>query len=224
MLKKSTLLFFGYFGIMIFGPLLLLQFTNSIAASFIASMILLVLALFLFKDHLIKEWHRFRAETPNMLRFIGKLFGYYFLMLLLRIAGIWLLELFMDTSTLGQNQEILNDAAQSMNLIANVLLLTIYAPIVEELVFRQAIIGPWAKDNRLVMIASTLFSMFLFTYMHSFQWADFVLYLPITIVLTQIYWEYDRNIVPSIIFHFLNNAIALAMMYVIFAVESQLPV
>ncbi|MGO4927445.1 lysostaphin resistance A-like protein [Fundicoccus sp. Sow4_F4] len=224
MVKKSAILFLGYFGIMIVGSSLLMQFTDIVYASFIVSMILLVLALFLFKDHLMAEWHRFRADTPSLLRFSGKLFGYYLLMLLLRIAGIWLLDLFMDTSTLGQNQEILNDAAENMNVLANVLLLTIYAPIVEELVFRQAIIGPWAKDKRVMIIVSTIFSMFLFTYMHSFQWADFVLYLPITVVLTQIYWEYDRNIVPSILFHFLNNAIALAMMYVLFAVESQLPV
>lgn len=223
MLKKSAILFLGYFGIMIIGSGLLMQFTNMVYASFIVSMVLLVLALVLFKDHLVKEWHRFKADTPNLPRFFGKLFGYYILMLLLRIAGIWILELFMDTSTLGQNQEILNDAAQNMNLFANVLLLTIYAPIVEELVFRQAIIGPWAKDKRVMIITSTIFSMFLFTYMHSFQWADFVLYLPITVVLTQIYWEYERNIIPSILFHFMNNTIALIMMYVLFAVESQLP-
>lgn len=224
MLKKSAILFLGYFGIMIIGSGLLMQFTNMLYASFIVSMVLLVLALVLFKSHLVEEWHRFKTDTPSLLRFFGKLFGYYFLMLLLRIAGIWILEIFMDTSTLGQNQEILNDAAQNMNLIANILLLTIYAPIVEELVFRQAIIGPWAKDKRIMIIASTIFSMFLFTYMHSFQWADFVLYFPITVVLTQIYWEYDRNIIPSILFHFMNNTIALIMMYVLFAVESQLPI
>lgn len=224
MLKKSAILFFGYFGIMIIGSRFLMQFTNMVYASFIVSMILLVLALFLFKDHLVQEWHRFKADTPSLFRFFGKLFGYYFLMLFLRIVGIWVLDFFMDTSTLGQNQEILNDAAQNMNLLANVLLLTIYAPIVEELVFRQAVIGPWARNKRVMIIASTIFSMFLFTYMHSFQWADFVLYLPITVVLTQIYWEYERNIIPSILFHFLNNTVALAMMYVLFSVESQLPV
>ncbi len=222
--KRSAILFFGYFGVMIIGSGLLMQFTDLVYSSFIVSIFILVLALYLFKDHLLEECRRFRAETPNLWRFFGKLMGYYFFMLLLRIVGIWVLDHFMDTTTLGENQEILNNTAQSLNLFANVLLLTIYAPIVEELVFRQAIIGPWAKDNRMMMIASTIFSIFLFTYMHSFQWADFVLYLPITVVLTQIYWEYDRNIVPSILFHFVNNAIALAMMYVLFAVESQLPV
>lgn len=222
--KKSAILFFGYFGVMFIGSGLLMQFTNLVYASFIVSMFMLVLALYLFKDHLLAEWQRFRVAAPNLWRFFAKLLGYYMIMLLLRIVGITVLDQFMDTSTLGQNQEILNSSAQSMSLFANVLLLTIYAPIVEELVFRQAIIGPWARDKRWMMIASTIFSIFLFTYMHSFQWADFVLYLPITVVLTQIYWEYDRNIVPSILFHFVNNAIALGMMYVLFAVESQLPV
>lgn len=223
MLKKSVILFLSYFGIMILGPSILIALTSLENASFIVSMLLLALAIYLFKDHLNAEWHRFRAETPSFGRFFLKLFGYYLLMIMLRVVGIWLLGFFMDTSTLGQNQELLNETAQNMNWLSNILMLTIYAPIVEELVFRQAIIGPWAKDNRLLLIVSTAFSVLLFTAMHSFQLADFVLYMPITIVLTYIYWKYDRNIVPSILFHFLNNSVALAMMYVLFSITSQYP-
>ena len=218
MLKKSAILFFGYFIVMILGSGLLMPFMSIITANFVVSMLLLLFAVILFKDHLAAEWDRFRAETPNLGRFFGKLIGYYFIMLLLRIAAITVLDQFMDTSTLGHNQEYLNEAAQNMSMLANVLLLTIYAPVVEELVFREAMMGPWKKNNKYVLIGSTIFSAFLFTYMHSFEWADFALYLPITIVLTKIYWEYDRNVIPGMLFHFGNNMIALAMMYLLFAI------
>ena len=73
MLKKSAILFFGYFIVMILGSGLLMPFMSIITANFVVSMLLLLFAVILFKDHLAAEWDRFRAETPNLGRFFGKL-------------------------------------------------------------------------------------------------------------------------------------------------------
>lgn len=220
MLTKAFLMFFGYFVIQFVGAALLMSVgqLSPEMASFVVSLILLVFALYLYGGHLKAEWYRFRQQEPRFGRFILRMSGFYFLMLVLRVAMLMFAGLFVDIETLGQNQDILNEAAATLPVIATLILVAIYAPIVEELVFREAMIGPVNRHKKWLVVLMTLISMLLFTYLHSFTLADFALYLPITFILTYIYWKYERNVIVSILFHFINNFIAVVLMfYMLFA-------
>lgn len=215
MLTKALLMFIGYFVIQFGGALLLIN-VGQLApdmASFVISIVILVFALYLYGGHLKAEWHRFRQQEPKIGRFILRLFGFYLLMLVLRVVLLMVAGYFVDIEALGQNQDILNEAAASLPMIATLILVAIYAPIVEELVFREAMIGVVDRSKKWLLVLMTLVSMLLFTYLHSFTLADFALYLPITLILTYIYWRYERNVITSIMFHFINNLIAVILMF-----------
>lgn len=122
---------------------------------------------------------------------------------------------FIDVDNLLQNQQVLNDLSTTLPFLPLFFLLTIYAPIVEELVFREGFIGWVDKNNKTLVKILTTLSVILFTFMHGIMIIDFLLYLPLTLVLTRFYFTYNYNVVASIFFHFINNAIALIFMYIL---------
>ncbi len=109
-----------------------------------------------------------------------------------------------------------------LNRVAIMVQALIFAPIVEEIIFRGVIYRHFKKAGRylLPLFISTL----LFALMHSLNaimdgnWID-LLYLPLyafmSLVLTFTY-EQTQNLYSSILLHFINNGISiLAMLYAI---------
>ncbi len=216
MRKRSTILFVSYCLVTLLLPLLLKDIVPGKFLFVGTAVILFVLAIALYKDHLIAEFRRFQQQT-SLGAFLLKCAGYYLLIYVLRLLTFIVLNLFIDMEKIGQNQLALNELTASMPVIVMFFMISIYAPVVEELVFRQAILGAVDQSKRVQVIVRTGLSIGLFTLIHVLHWADILLYLPVASVLTWVYWKYDRNIIASIGFHFVNNTLAFILMLVMLA-------
>lgn len=211
MKQRFRILFISYFVVMLALPILLASFVSIEWLSIGSSLFLLVLALLLFGNYLRSEFQRF-SQQVHLGKFLLSCIGYFLLIAVVRVIALQILDLFIDTSQIGQNQEMLNELSQNIPIIASFLLMSIYAPLVEELVFRQAMLGYVDKNNRPKVIFLTILSVTIFTLLHTLHVADIALYLPLTLVLTWLYWKYDRNVIASMLFHFVNNTIAVITM------------
>lgn len=185
------------------------------ALTIITSALLLVIAFILYGSFLKEEFQRFKINLQTWGKFILKSFGFYVLLYFLRVLVLVLLMNFMDVGNLLQSQRTLNYLSTTLSFLPMFFIVSIYAPIVEELVFREGFIAWVNKDNRSLLITMTVLSVIVFTASHSFTLADFLLYLPLAMVLTRYYFDYDRNMVGSIFYHFVNNTIAVITMFVL---------
>ncbi|UUX34402.1 CPBP family intramembrane glutamic endopeptidase [Fundicoccus culcitae] len=215
MRSRAAVMIISYFVVQLLLAPILTRFMSVDMSSIVASAILLMIALLIYGKHLVNEFHRFKHDFDGWGKFILKAVGYYLLLYILRVIVMMVLMNFMDIDNLLQNQQSLNDMSTSLSFLSMFFMVSIYAPIVEELVFREALLGWVDKISRNLLILMTVFSIFLFTLLHAFEIADFLLYLPLTLVLTKYYFDYDRNVVGSIAFHFINNAIAVVLMYIL---------
>lgn len=194
---------------------LLFQFMDINTLSVTTSALLLIIALVLFGGFLKEEYQRFKADFDGWGKFILKSIGLYIVLYFLRVLVIILIMNIMDIENLMQNQQALNDLSTSLPFLPMFFIVAIYAPIVEELVFRQSFLGWVDKENQGLLKIMTVISVFVFTFMHGTSIPDFLLYLPLSLVFTRLYFDYNRNIIGSILFHFINNTIAVISMYLL---------
>lgn len=212
-MKRSITLIFSYFLLIMILPIYLVvqnpNFLPGLDSNFTwVYVILVVIALALYGGHLKKEWLRYKATVDSWPRTILGFFIAYIMTIVLQVIASAILSFFIDMDNLGANQQALNELSQNIPVISTIFMTVIFAPLVEELVYREAIIGIIPRHRKSWLIAATIFSVLLFTVMHSVIVADFFLYLPLSLILTYYYWIYDRNIIPAMIFHFINNFIA----------------
>ena len=114
----------------------------------------------------------------------------------------------------SDNQEQIEKMMSANNAVLMFVLLCVVAPILEELVFREAIIGSFKKSLNVHVL--TFISAFLFVLLHALSkdaaggvdWTAALMYVPLTIPIVGMYRYYNNNIFASISMHFLNNFIA----------------
>ena len=111
------------------------------------------------------------------------------------------------------NQANIESLLNSTSIVLMVILTCVVAPIVEELVFREAIIGAFKdKINSWVL---TAISIFCFVLLHSLSnsggidWSAALMYLPLTIPLVGMYRYYEDNVAASMLMHFVSNSVAM---------------
>lgn len=111
------------------------------------------------------------------------------------------------------NQANIESLLNSTSIVLMVILTCVAAPIVEELVFREAIIGAFKdKINSWVL---TAISIFFFVLLHSLSnsggidWSAALMYLPLTIPLVGMYRYYEDNVAASMLMHFVSNSVAM---------------
>ena len=111
------------------------------------------------------------------------------------------------------NQANIESLLNSTSIVLIVILTCVVAPIVEELVFREAIIGAFKdKINSWVL---TAISIFFFVLLHSLSnsggidWSAALMYLPLTIPLVGMYRYYEDNVAASMLMHFVSNSVAM---------------
>ena len=111
------------------------------------------------------------------------------------------------------NQANIESLLNSTSIVLMVILTCVVAPIVEELVFREAIIGAFKdKINSWVL---TAISIFFFVLLHSLSnsggidWSAALMYLPLTIPLVGMYRYYEDNVTASMLMHFVSNSVAM---------------
>lgn len=134
------------------------------------------------------------------------------------LFGLWFLVTAIQATTrialYGHNQPIAENQQQVMNALNDGALGMVFTffvgigvPVIEEMFFRHILIGKLSAYAPTWLVASI--SAALFAYMHSHQWQDFFMYLPLSIVLTLVYVKSGKNVAYSWLFHALNNTIML---------------
>lgn len=171
----------------------------------LCQLLTMIIAYLLYKDELKKQWLALKGQNFRQL-FPKQFLKLYFAMLVIRIISMQIIGLFVDPNLLGQNQEIINQIAQSTPYIMTFFMTVLFAPFVEELVFRQALIGSFQSKKGINIM--TFVSVILFTLAHMMHWADFVIYLPMAAIIVYFYRHYQENVIASMAFHGLNNLIA----------------
>ena len=141
---------------------------------------------------------------------------------ILLLFGLWILVVIVQAATrialYGGNPPVAENQQQVINALNDGTLglafsffVTVGVPLVEEMFYRHILIGKLSAYAPTWLVASI--SAALFAYMHSHQWQDFFLYLPLSIVLTLIYVKSGKNVAYSWLFHTLNNTIMVALMF-----------
>lgn len=111
------------------------------------------------------------------------------------------------------NQANIESLLNSTSVVLMLILTCVVAPIVEELVFREAIIGAF-KDKMNPWILTAI-SIFFFVLLHSISnsggidWSAALMYVPLTIPLVGIYRYYKDNVAASMLMHFVSNSVAM---------------
>ena len=165
--------------------------------------ILLIMALAFFGREFFPAFTYLRTRP---VRKIAILFGLWFLVTAIQAAS--------RIALYGHNQPIAENQQQVMNALNDGALGIIFTffvgigvPVIEEIFFRHILIGKLSAYAPTWLVASI--SAALFAYMHSHQWQDFLMYLPLSIVLTLVYVKSGKNVAYSWLFHALNNSIML---------------
>ena len=111
------------------------------------------------------------------------------------------------------NQANIESLLNSTSIVLMLILTCVVAPIVEELVFREAIIGAF-KDKMNPWILTAI-SIFFFVLLHSISnsggidWSAALIYVPLTIPLVGMYRYYEDNVAASMLMHFVSNSVAM---------------
>ena len=165
--------------------------------------ILLIMALAFFGREFFPAFTYLRTRP---VRKIAILFGLWFLVTAIQAAS--------RIALYGHNQPIAENQQQVMNALNDGTLGLVFTffvgigvPVIEEIFFRHILIGKLSAYAPTWLVASI--SAALFAYMHSHQWQDFLMYLPLSIVLTLAYVKSGKNVAYSWLFHALNNSIML---------------
>lgn len=110
-----------------------------------------------------------------------------------------------------ENQQLLNEAFMKFPTV-EIVTTVIFAPIIEEIVFRHILIGK--LSGRIPLFIASLISIFLFAFVHSGFTISFFSYITGSIILALIYIKSGKNFVVTIIYHIFWNLIATISIFI----------
>lgn len=231
--KHDGLLFFASFGYMFIGsvlfliPLLLILnytdptfvltqdyfqseafFVKSMLAESASKILLIVFFLFVFFKELkenvtraIKEW------APNLVYIIG---GIIIMFILLNV--LTRVYQFFGIEGDSQNQDILIQATNSSIRPFMFFMIVIFAPFVEEIIFRKLLFGFCEKTLKLSKWWAFAISTFVFAAIHVIADVDSYIfifqYLVLSGIISLSYVLSRKNIIVPMGIHFLNNLLS----------------
>lgn len=219
---RNKIMFFGFFiNMILFGVLGATGVIDMYTSTALSSITNVMLALFLFGDHLKEEWARFKTQT-TLKKILWLSFLLFIINVFARTVLMTLFEPYLDLESLGMNQQALEEMQTQINPLLFIFFTVISAPLVEELVFRESLNGWVNKANRVLVVIMWIVSTLLFAGAHVVSLQDFLIYLPLSISLLYMYVRFDRNIWGSISFHFVNNALSVILMYLVQLIPQEL--
>lgn len=209
MKKKAVLLWFVYFSnLMIVPRFFLTQAEDGTLHVDRKVYILVQLITVMYAVWSYREVIQRGFEDLKKRRFVRDIaIGY-----VVRIVLTMLLALIVPLQQ-TDNQANIESLLNSTSLVLMLILTCVVAPIVEELVFREAIIGAF-KDKMNPWILTAI-SIFFFVLLHSISnsggidWSAALMYIPLTIPLVGIYRYYKDNVAASMLMHFVSNSVAM---------------
>ena len=185
---------------------LILSFISSFIVGTIIDLVLKVAIIFFafFRHEYVLSFFKRLKNWKNLLilLFLTAIGVVLFYLLSFAINSIT----YLFTNQTSDNQESLNrylDTAYGIVLLF--FLSCIFAPIIEELIFRMFLIDLLNRSS-FGFVMSVVFFAFLHV-QNSFDWTHILIYLPLGIVNGLIY-KLSKNIVPCISVHFICNLVA----------------
>ena len=188
MKKNAVLLWVVYFLNLMVFPAFFIRYTSSgpsidTNAYLILQLVSTVIGVALFREKLVEGFKNF-IKRP----FIRDLAIGYALRIGLAIA----VAQFIGDVT-SDNQEQIEKMMSTNNAVTMFVLVCVVAPILEELVFREAIIGSFKKSLNIHVL--TFISAFLFVLLHALSkdavglidWTAALMYVPLTIPIVGMY-------------------------------------
>ncbi len=182
--------------------------------------LILVFMLYFLNVKTIKKYILDKISFSGTLKNALIMFGLYFLALIIISILITALPEFTETN----NQQQLNELYFKGNKFLFIILVVVFAPIIEELVFRYSLINIIDNFKFLskIKILPYILSAFIFSLMH--ETAIFSEISPITIVHFMMYFIpslviclgymlTNKNIFATILLHFLINALSVIAIY-----------
>ena len=215
--KNKGILIFTilYTVLFVFDGVKLLAFLMpSAIANYLVYVVLVLYGSFLFKDRLIKQWNEIRKTKRRF--FFGVLTGWLFLFLMNVVFEFVseMLKQFFGLVGQGLNQSNIQSTFQEQPILIAVFACVI-GPLVEELIFRQTLLGYLRKSLPTwlsIFIAGLAFAL---THMHSLdlsEWVGAVGYLGAGLALSITYVKEKENIYYPLLIHMLSNSLSLIIL------------
>ena len=215
--KNKGILIFAILYTVLFvfdGDKLLASVMPSAIANYLVYVVLALYGSFLFKDRLIKQWNEIRKTKRKF--FFGVLTGWLFLFLMNVVFEFVseMLKQFFGLVGQGLNQSNIQSTFQEQPILIAVFACVI-GPLVEELIFRQTLLGYLRKSLPTwlsIFIASLAFAL---THMHSLdlsEWVGAVGYLGAGLAFSIIYVKEKENIYYPLLVHMLSNSLSLIIL------------
>lgn len=186
------------------GSLLLLAisllFDNNLVESSFANLvtgltITAIVGIVLFWKEIVAGFDYFKEET------LWRIFSIFLWVGLIFLVDV-IIQKIMSNNLIANQQDVLSFGAQ-VPLLVTLFFLAIVGPIAEELVFRQVLMN--CLSETIGIACTTMISIFLFTFMHTQQPLDFLIYLPGAILLSAAYLKLNRSLVFVMAIHIVNN-------------------
>lgn len=186
------------------GSLLLLAisllFDNNLVESSFANLvtgltITAIVGIVLFWKEIVAGFDYFKEET------LWRIFSIFLWVGLIFLVDV-IIQKIMSNNLIANQQDVLSFGAQ-VPLLVTLFFLAIVGPIAEELVFRQVLMN--CLSETIGIACATMISIFLFTFMHTQQPLDFLIYLPGAILLSAAYLKSNRSLVFVMAIHIVNN-------------------
>ena len=187
---------------------------SSSISNYLVYVVLALYGSFLFKDRLIKQWNEIRKAKREF--FFGVLKGWLFLFLMNVVFEFVseMLKQFFGLVGQGLNQSNIQSNFQDQPLLIAVFACVI-GPLVEELIFRQTLLGYLRKSLPTWLSIFLVGLAFALTHMHSLdlsEWVGAVGYLGGGLAFSIIYVKEKENIYYPLLVHILGNSLSLIIL------------
>ncbi len=166
---------------------------------------LFLITMTLYGKDFFKSFSYFKTNT---IRKIGTILLLFFASAVLSI----LLNQIVDFQTKDTaNNMSLIEYLHSNSIIVGIFIVGFCGPVVEEIVFRYILIGIFSK--KISLPVATLVSMICFVAIHSYQYPEFLNYVPLTLAMTFAYLISHKQVSNSYAFHAFNNVIMVLLTF-----------
>lgn len=216
-LSLMTFFFFSLFQGLFVLQLKNLNFSSSaiLYANLFYSLIILIVVSYIFKDLIIKS---FNDLKKNHFEYFKTYLPYWFIALFLMGASNLFIHIVimggLDVSEIASNEDALRNVF-SINPIAVYISAVIFAPLIEELVFRGSFY--YMFKNKILFL---FFSGFTFGFIHVLgaeTWQQFMFIIPYSIpgfIFAYALYK-SKNIFVPIGLHFIHNGVLMAIQMIL---------
>lgn len=192
------------------------NFTMSVLFNLFCNIGYMFVLFLVYKDKLKKDFKEFKKKFADNFELA---FKYYFIGVIIMIASNLIISLFFSNATAG-NEEAVRDLITQAPLYM-LFSVSIYAPFVEELIFRHSIKDCVItnKKNNFAKYVYIFISGFIFAGMHIFgqttgalDYLYIIPYMSLGVAFAALYSNTD-NIFSSITMHALHNTLTIILYF-----------